>query len=111
MNTIEITINNETVDYMERLSYEVEGAKRVIKELISDNDLNPIILEGEIFKKYNERYEEKFAAFEIAKQQLERDYIPEVLKSINTRWNLDFGTGIMTITVLDPTFDMKKLEA
>lgn len=112
MNTFNINVNNETVDYMERLSFEVEGAKRIIKELLSDNNFNSTILENETFKKYNERYEEKFAALEIAKQHLERDYTPKVLKDegVSFSWNLDYSTGIMTFTILDKNFDMKKLE-
>lgn len=113
MNTFDIRVNDETVDYMERLSFEIEGSKRIIKELITDNDTNSSILESETFKKFNARYEEKFAAFEIAKQELEREYIPKVLVEnfISFKWNLNFSTGIMTITVLDPDFDMNKLEA
>ena len=112
MNIINIKVNNEMVDYMERLSYEVEGSKRIIKELITDNADNSSVLEGATFKKYNQRYEEKFAAYEVAKQELQKEYIPKVLieDKVPLNWNLDFSSGIMTVTILDNSFDTSKLE-
>lgn len=111
MRRIDIRVNDETVNYMERLSFEIEGAKRIIKELITDNATDARVLEGETFKRYNTRYEENVAAFEIAKKELEQTYIPKVLKNVAIQWNLEFSTGIMTIDILDNSFDMSKLEA
>lgn len=111
MAKYEIKINEEMVNYMERLSFEVEGSKRIIKEIIMDNVSNPSVLEGETFKKFNQRFEEKHAAFEIAKSELEKNYIPEVLNGVAFNWNLDFSTGIMTLDIIDPHFDVRKLEA
>lgn len=98
MRSFEVKVNNETVDYLERLSFEVDGMKRIIKELISDNSSNPAILENETFLRYSKKYEERNAAYEIAKRELEQSAIPEEIRRSGAllRWNLDFGTGILS---------------
>lgn len=107
MKKFEVKVNNETVDYLERLNFEVEGMKRVIKEIITDNVYNSTVLDGEIFKTYNGRYEERVAAYELAKQELVENYIPkEILNSDSlAKWNLDFNTGILSFETSGTQFD------
>ena len=103
MVTHKVSVPNQVVDYLERLAYEVDGMKRIIKELITENVHNADILESETFKKYNSRYEEKSAAYEIAKEELIRNHIPQEVHDSNHlfSWNLDFSTGILSYVTLD----------
>lgn len=107
MKRFEVKVNNETVDYLERLNFEVEGMRRVIKEIITDNIYNSTVLDGETFKTYNSRYEERVAAYELAKQELTANYIPaEILNSdCLSQWNLDFNTGILSFETSGTKFD------
>jgi len=63
------------------------------------------------FKKYNQRYEEKYAAFEVAKKELEKNWIPKKLLDANVqiKWELDYSSGIMAVTILDDNFDIGTL--
>ena len=96
MKRFEVTVKEELVNYIERLAFEVEGMKKVVKEIILDGQSNPLILEGEAFKKYEQRYHERNAAFEVAKTNLQNDYIPDDLQPLVTQWNLDYGTGVFS---------------
>ena len=95
MKHFEIQVADLAVDYLERLSFEVEGMKKVVKEIITDAQDNPLVLEGEAFKKYDQRYHERNAAYEIAKQSIQNTYIPKDIQPVVQRWDLDFSTGVL----------------
>lgn len=97
MITLTKQIPNNVVDYLERLSFEVEGMKRVIKELIMENASNPSFLESETFQKYNERYELRNAAYEIGKNEMAQNFLPQDKTVLS--WNLNFSTGILTYVI------------
>lgn len=107
MLRITLPIPAEEVNYLQRFAFEMEGQKRIIKELIVDNATSPAVLEGETFKKYNEKYEQSSASFEIAKGEIERKFVPAELKNAPglTNWNLDYSTAVMTITYSGKEFD------
>lgn len=107
MKKYEVKINSDTVDYLERLSYEVEGMKRVIKEIITDSAFNTAIFEAANFKAYNQKYEERIAAYEVAKDEMIKTVIPAEVRDANAiaEWNLDFSTGILTFTTIGSDFD------
>lgn len=107
MKKYEVKINSNTVDYLERLNYEVEGMKRVIKEIITDSAFNTAIFEAENFKVYNQRYEERLAAYEVAKDEMIKVAIPAEVRDANAvaEWNLDFASGILTFTTIGSDFD------
>lgn len=97
MKILRVKVNQETVDYIERLSFEVDGMKKVVKEIILDGQDNPSILDGAAFKKYEERYRERNAAYEVAKAELQNTYIPAEIQPKVASWNLDFNTGVLVI--------------
>lgn len=99
MKKIQIIVEQQLVDYIERLAFEVEGQKRIIKELILENATNPTFLDSDTFKKYQERYSERFAEYELAKKELEEVYVPKTLSEHDTSWELDFRTATLEITV------------
>lgn len=101
MRKFTVKVDNEAVDYMERLAFEVEGMKAIVKEIITDAQNNPVVLEGEGFKAYNAKYEERHSKYEVAKQDIQDRYIPREVIEANalSDWNLDFATGILTFRV------------
>lgn len=96
MKHFEVKVNDETVNYIERLSFEVEGMKKVVKEIITDAQDNPAVLDGSAFKTYEHRYHERNAAYEVAKNELQQRWIPKDLQNNLIQWNLDFSSGILS---------------
>lgn len=103
MRTVLFKLPDGFVDTMEKLSYEVDGASRIIRQIVADNTNPAQVLEGETFKGFYQRYEERNAAYEIAKQELQDTYIPKEWTKNNyiNKWNLDFKSGILTVEVTD----------
>lgn len=99
MKHFEVKVNDKTVDYLERLSFEVEGMKKVVKEIITDAQDNPAVLDGAAFKTYEKRYQERNAAYEVAKNELQKAWIPADLQNSIIQWNLDFATGVLSFDV------------
>lgn len=95
MKHFEIQVNDEVLNYMERLSFELEGMKKVVKEIITDAQDNPLVLDGEGFKKYDQRYQERNAAYEVAKQHIQNAYIPATVQPKVARWDLNYSTGLL----------------
>lgn len=114
MVRFEVTINEEMVNLLERISFELEGQKRVIKELISENADNGRFMENQAFIAFNKRYEEKNAEYEIAKQEVQSTYVPAALLQADTKndteWSLDYRTQVLTITYKGNKFDGKTFE-
>lgn len=102
-------IADEMVNLLQRISFELEGQKRIIKELILENENNPTFIDNETFKKYNARYEEKNAEYELMKQEFQDKYVPREMLVNNraalTNWELDYNTSLMTITYKGDDFD------
>lgn len=96
---IKIKVSEETVSYMQRLSFEVNARSRIITKLIEDhsNDPDSSVLESNVFKSYHDELIEKQSAFELGKSELENMYI--LPKYPNCRWSLDYATGFITIVV------------
>ena len=97
MYTKVITINDELKNYIERLGHEVEGAKELIAFMIdSGRDIK-----SDTFKEYNDEYIRALTAYNIAKEELSKKYIPEALlekDASGTKWELKFATSELTIT-------------
>ena len=110
MLKITFIIPESEVNYIQRFAFEMEGQKRVIKELITDNQDNPAILDCPTFKKYHDLYQESAASFDIAKDALEVKYVPAILRQrgSSTNWILNYSSKMITITYsgndLDQTY-------
>lgn len=105
-------IEDEMVDFLERMSYELEGSKRIIKELILENPDNPAMLDSETFKHYKAKYDEHNAQYEIAKKELQNKYIPKKIQDSGTllKWNLDYDTAVLTVTVVGDMYKDMTME-
>lgn len=101
MKTITVTVNQELVDYIERLSYEEASYKDIIMTLLEAHkgDTDGSAIDNPVFKAYQEKYAKAKSEYELAKTQITKEYIPECIIDHKYDWNLDFSTNELTITV------------
>ena len=103
MKKIEINIAQETIDYLQRLNYEVFTREEVITKLIEmhKDDTDDSLFTSKPFLKYSEELSRVKAEYEIAKTEAEKLYIPKELYGKHEyKWSLDFSTNVMTIDIL-----------
>ena len=100
--TVVMDISNthaQIVDYLARLSYEMESHKNVIAELIERHKDDTSFIDAPLFKKYHERYEDACAAFQLGQNEFTETCIPkEFLTNPTAIWNLEYATYKLTIT-------------
>lgn len=94
-----IKVNQETVDYLQRLHYEIESREDIIQRIIEAHalDEDAAVIRSVLFRKYQEELSELKAEYEFAKQEVTNQYIPDEVKKENVTWQLDFQTATLTI--------------
>ena len=93
MNTKVIKIENEEfVNLIEALHYEVNSRKDLIAYMLNSN----MRTDTEAYEKYNREYREFYIQYNEAKNKLEEMYVRTAVEN-PTSWNLDFETGEVTI--------------
>lgn len=102
MRNIKIEINQDTVNYIERLHYEVDQRKDIIQRLIEShaNDEDATVLTSPAFKAYSSELSEFVAEYENAKAELQNKYIPIYLNGHQINWTLDFSNRILNIDIV-----------
>ena len=91
---IEVVIPKEMSNYIEGLMYEVNARKNLVAFCIERN----IDTNSEIFQRYHKEYVDFTAQYELAKKEMEKEYI--VNKYPNCNWKLDFATHTVSVEVL-----------
>jgi len=85
--------HKDMVDYLARLSYEVQANKDVIAELIERNKNNISFLDSPIFKEYHKRFENAVASYNIAQDEFAKEVIPEKFRgNSHVIWSLTYNT-------------------
>lgn len=99
---IKLNVSQETVNYLQRLNFEVMTRTEVITKLleIHKDDIDDSLFVSKPFLKYSEELSRVKAEYELAKVEVEKTYVPEVLHGHTFNWNVDFQTNEMTIDVL-----------
>lgn len=103
MRTLKIDVKNqEIINYIERLHFEVEQRKDIIQRLIEAhaNDSDALVLVSPAFKAYSSELSEFVAEYESAKQEIQDTFIPDYLNGHQFNWTLDFNTKQLIIDVL-----------
>ena len=103
MKTIKVNIEQEMINYIQRLQFEVKTREEVIAKLIEShkNDADDSLFVSKPFLKYSEELSRINAEFEVAKIEVEKLYVPEILYGKHQyNWAIDFQTNEMTIDVL-----------
>ena len=95
---IKVDVNQETVNMIEGLHYEVNSRKEIIQLMLTKPDPG---FNKELFDAYNKEYAEFYAQYDRAKNELQSRYVPEDLIAKNATWSLDFNSCVLTITVPD----------
>lgn len=88
MKTTQIVAEEKVVEYLQRLSYEVDGLRVLHTHALSAGVEKA--QRAEIEREFLERY----AEYEQAKQEL---WAPYAAAHPNAAWNLDFATGVLTV--------------
>lgn len=88
MNEITIRLPEETVNYLQRLDYEIGGLQVLHTHAI--NAGTPLEKRMEIRKEM----QEVFAEYQLAKQEMWAEYAPQYP---SCRWRVDFQTGMLHI--------------
>ena len=91
---IEVVIPEKMSDYIEGLMYEVNARKNLVAFCIERG----MDLEGEVFQRYHKEYVDFTAEYEMAKKEMEREYVSS--KYPGSKWRLDFATQTLHIEVM-----------
>lgn len=88
---MEIIINEKMRDYLEALHYEVESRKELIAFALERD-----IKHTPSFDEYQKEYREVCAEYELAKKELEKEYLVGKCEGY-TGWRLDFESGVLFV--------------
>lgn len=88
-NTFKAQVNQEKVNYLESLDFEKVARENIITRMLQMGDTEKIE-KTQAFKNYQDEYFEHFTAFEVAKAEIEKAYIPKDWVGHDVEWNLDY---------------------
>ncbi len=98
----EIDLNEEPIiNELERTFLEISAYTDNIAFLLG-NSVTADVVESASLKAYQRKQVEAKVLYENQKRKLERTYLPDYLYGTHQYdWKLNFGTGIVTVTVYD----------
>lgn len=104
---LKIEVQQESMDYLQRLAFEVEGRLEVINRLFTNhaNDTDASVLTSVPFKTYQKEFDEANAAYNIAKDEFGKKIRPIVEEAVGQEgidfdWMIeDFTQPYVNITV------------
>lgn len=98
---LDLVVDQELVDYIERLSYEESSLKDIILTYLDAHkaDADDSAVNNVVFASYQEKHFKAKTEYELAKQRVTHEYIPACLENHQYDWNLDYATNVLTITV------------
>lgn len=83
--------DRDFINELESLQYEVQARKNIIGYMIEMGQMKT-----DTFNEYHDEYLKFFKAYEKKKVEVETKYVRPVKKNPKN-WNLDFGSGELTI--------------
>lgn len=99
--TFIINVTQETADYLQRLSFELNNYRDNLAYLIDTRRDDPGLVESDAFKRYQNLTMDRYAEFELAKESVSGELIPDGLKPYVSAWSIDFQFLEMQIVVED----------
>lgn len=90
-------VNQETVNMIQALHYEVATRKEIINFILSQPNIS---LNKDLFDQYHKELVEFTAKYDTAKNELQKACIPEALRKHQINWNLDFTDNELVVTQL-----------
>ena len=106
-NIFYLPISQETANYLQRLTFEVDGRLEVINRLFTTHatDTDDSVLSSVPFKKYHTEFNELNAEYNLAKDELGKELRPIVeekvgIKDVSFEWLIeDFNSNQVKITI------------
>lgn len=92
-----ITIPEELRDKVQKANIERDARRDILLYIIQ----NSINIPQEQINKYQDEYNEKFFAFEQAKEEIEKEYVIPTTNGKALNWSLDYHTCVVSITLPD----------
>lgn len=92
-------IDDDIVSLVECSNYIVDGSRNVIVQLLSNKNIK---LNDDLFNKYISKYEEDYISYEIIKNQIDYEYVSDLIESFNLKnlnWTLTYATKELYITI------------
>lgn len=96
MKTIEITVPEEIRNMVQKANVERDSRRDILTYIMANSNIN---ISEERFEKYQKEYDEKFLAFEQAKNFIEKEYVMPAAEGKASSWSLDYATCIVTINI------------
>ena len=97
---LRVQIDPEKANYLERLNYELGFTKDVIQRMIEGHVGDPEFINSEAFKAYQRQGSELNAEYSLAANEIEKQYIPEYLRSHQVKWIIPAGSNEMVIDIM-----------
>lgn len=92
--TIVITVPEEVRNEVQRCDIERSSRRDIIAYILSGT----VNVSEERFAQYQKEYDEKFAAFEQAKSNIEKNFVMPATSGKASNWSLNYSTCDVTIT-------------
>lgn len=99
MKKIIVNIDKEKALYLERINYELGFVKDVIQRIIESHPNDPDVINGPAFKIYQKQGAELQAEYSMAAAEIEKQYIPEILKSHKYNWSIPIDSNEMIVSI------------
>lgn len=100
MRIIRIPVEREKAEYLERLNYESNSMKDIVQRLIETHPNDASLIKGETFRTYQKQCAELCAEYNLAAAEIERQYIPEILREHKCSWNIPPNSAEMVVNIL-----------
>ena len=97
MKETNLTVDEAVSAKLEALSYEIQARRSVVSEMLAQN----MDTDTKACERYQKELVEYPVAYETAKRELQKMYVDGIENA--ERWNLDFQTRTLTVTVSDET--------
>lgn len=91
--TMVITVPEEVRNEVQRYDVERSSRRDIIAYILS----GAVNVSEERFARYQKEYEEKFAGFEKAKHDIEKNFVMSATSGKISHWSLDYSTCEITI--------------
>lgn len=95
MRRYTVKVDTDTIDDISCAGYLESSHSDIIRSILTNPNFN---INDEMFQKYCEKYTEAYMNYGEYKSQLQQKYIGNLVYAVH-EWNLDFSSGLLTITV------------
>lgn len=95
---IEIQVSQQTVNYIQGVSFEVSSRQSLLATIGSINGVT-----SASFREYQKEYFAFDAEYQLIKERLQEIYIPAELRNHELTWSLDFQRQVLIVDVTSPS--------